>query len=53
VTLGDDAVHVLTANQDLVLVSGLKDPQGIIFDAGGNLIVTDSGNHRLLKVLIH
>jgi len=55
VTLGDDAVHVLTAgtNQDVLLVSGLNNPQGIIFDAGGNLIVTDSGNHRLLKVAIH
>lgn len=53
ITLGDDAVHVLTANRDVILVSGLKDPQGIIFDTNGNLIVTDSGNHRLLKVLIH
>lgn len=55
VTLGDDAVHLLTAgtNQDVVLVSGLKDPQGIIFDVDGNLIVSDSGYHRLLKVLIH
>jgi SMP-30/gluconolaconase/LRE-like protein len=53
VTLGDDAVHVLTANQDVILVSGLNNPQGIIFDADGNLIVTDSGTRRLLKVLIH
>ena len=53
VTLGDDAVHVLTANRDQILVSGLNDPQGIIFDRDGNLIVTDSGNRRLLKVLIH
>jgi sugar lactone lactonase YvrE len=53
VTLGDDAVHVLTSNQDLILAGGLNNPQGIIFDAGGNLIVTDSGNHRLLRILIH
>ena len=54
-TLGDNAIHVLTADthQDLILVNGLNQPQGIIFDATGNLIVTDSGNHRLLKVLIH
>jgi serine/threonine-protein kinase len=55
VTLGDNAIHLLMAgtNQDLVLVSGLNQPQGIIFDSTGNLIVTDSGNHRLIKVLIH
>jgi sugar lactone lactonase YvrE len=53
VTLGDDAVHVLTANQDIILVSGLNNPQGIIFDRDGNLIVTDSGGRRLLKVVIH
>lgn len=55
VTLGDDAIHLLMAgtNQDVILVSGLNQPQGIIFDRDGNLIVTDSGNHRLLKVLIH
>lgn len=55
VTLGDDAVHVITAGtgQDVVLANDLKDPQGIIFDADGNLIVTDSGNHRLLRLIIH
>jgi sugar lactone lactonase YvrE len=55
VTLGDGAVHLLTAEtkQDVILVSGLNNPQGIVFDRDGNLIVTDSGNHRLLKVLIH
>jgi sugar lactone lactonase YvrE len=54
ITLGDDAIHLLTADtkQDIVLVSGLDQPQGIIFDKDGNLIVTDSGNHRLLKILI-
>jgi sugar lactone lactonase YvrE len=55
ITLGDDAVHVLTprTHQDVILISGLNNPQGIIFNLDGNLIVTDSGNHRLLKVLIH
>ncbi len=51
--LGDNAIHVFTANQDVILVGNLKEPQGLIFDAEGNLIVTDPGNHRLLKVLIH
>ena len=54
-TLGDNALHVLTAQnkEDIVLVSGLADPQGLIFDLDGNLIVTDSGHRQLLKVLIH
>jgi sugar lactone lactonase YvrE len=53
--LGDNALHVLTARnkEDIVLVSGLADPQGLIFDLDGNLIVTDSGHRQLLKILIH
>lgn len=53
--LGDNAIHVITAQskEDIVLVSGLADPQGLIFDLDGNLIVTDSGHHQLLKVIIH
>jgi sugar lactone lactonase YvrE len=55
VTIGDNAVHVITAQnkEDVILVDGLIDPQGIIFDREGNLIVTDSGHHQLLKILIH
>lgn len=55
VTLGDNAIHLLKGgtNEDVILVSNLNQPQGIIFDRDGNLIVSDSGNHRLLKVLIH
>jgi sugar lactone lactonase YvrE len=53
--IGDNAIHVITAEnkQDVILVNGLIDPQGIILDLDGNLIVTDSGNHQLLKILIH
>ena len=53
--LGDNAVHVITAQskEDIVLVRGVADPQGLIFDLDGNLIVTDSGHRQLLKVLIH
>lgn len=55
ITLGDDAVHLISAglSQDMVLVGGLSDPQGIIFDLDGNLIVTDPGHHALVKVIIH
>jgi sugar lactone lactonase YvrE len=55
ITLGDDAIHVITVQnkEDVVLISGLVNPQGLIFDLDGNLIVTDSGHHQLLKVIIH
>jgi len=55
ITLGDDAIHVITAQnrEDIVLVSGLANPQGMIFDLDGNLIVTDSLHHQLIKVVIH
>jgi len=54
-TLGDGAIHFIAAGTgaDVVLVSGLSSPQGIVFDLDGNLIVTDSGHHQLLKVIIH
>lgn len=55
VTLGDNAIHLLKAgtSEDVILVNNLNQPQGIIFDKDGNLIVTDSGNHRLLRIIIH
>lgn len=55
VTLGDNAVHLLAAgsSQDVVLVSGLSSPQGMSFDSDGNLIITDTGHHELVKVSIH
>lgn len=54
-TLGDNAIHFISGamHEDVILASGIIDPQGIIFDADGNLIVTDSGNHRLIKLIIH
>jgi hypothetical protein len=53
--MGDDAIHMITVQnkEDVVLVSGLTDPQGFIFDMDDNLIVTDSGHHQLFKVIIH
>ena len=55
VTLGDNAVHYIsgTTHQDAVLTRQVGGPQGIIFDADGNLIVADPGNHRLIKLVIH
>jgi sugar lactone lactonase YvrE len=54
-TLGDGAIHFISANtnRDTVLVNGLLDPQGIIFDADGNLVITDAGHHQLDKLIIH
>ncbi len=55
VTLGDNALHMIAAGggQDVVLVGGLRSPQGLIFDRDGNLIITDPGHHQLLKAIIH
>jgi sugar lactone lactonase YvrE len=55
VTLGDNAVHFIseTTHQDAILASQILDPQGLIFDSDGGLIVTDPGNHRLIKLVIH
>jgi len=54
-TLGDGAIHLIAANtnHDTILVNGLPDPQGLIFDADGNLIITDAGHHQLVKLIIH
>jgi streptogramin lyase len=54
-TLGDGAIHMIStaANRDTVLISGLIDPQGIIFDADDNLIIADAGHHRLVKLISH
>jgi sugar lactone lactonase YvrE len=53
-TLRDNAIHMISAatNQDSILVRGLALPQGIIFDADGNLVVSDPGHHRLIKIVI-
>ena len=55
VTLGDNAVHFIsgTTHQDAILTGQVSDPQGISFDTDGNLVVTDPGNHRLVKLVIH
>ena len=54
-TLGDGAIHFISANanRDAILVNGLLDPQGIVFDTDGNLVITDAGHHQLDKLIIH
>ena len=54
-TLGDNAIHLISfaTKQNSILISDIIQPQGIIFDSDGNLIVTDPGNHRLIKLIIH
>jgi sugar lactone lactonase YvrE len=54
-TLGDNAIHLITSGtrEDKLFTVQLGSPQGILFDTDGNLIVTDPGNHRLLKLVIH
>jgi sugar lactone lactonase YvrE len=54
-TLGDGAIHLIStaANRDTVLINGLIDPQGIIFDQAGNLIIADAGHHQLDRLILH
>lgn len=54
-TLGDGAVHLISeaTKQDTILVSGLINPQGLILDLDGNLVVADAGHHQLVKLVIH
>ena len=55
VSLGDNAIHLIMkgTSQNTTLATRLGGPQGIIFTVDGNLIVTDPGNHRLIKLIIH
>jgi sugar lactone lactonase YvrE len=52
--LVDGAVHRIAAGTgaDSVVVRGLGQPQGIAFDTQGNLLVTDPGNHRLVRITV-
>ena len=54
-TLGDNAIHLISSatGQDSILIQGLISPQGMAVDGDGNLLVTDPGNHRLIKLIIH
>jgi sugar lactone lactonase YvrE len=54
-TLKDGAVHRIDAGSgaDTIIARGMGDPQGLVADAQGNLLVTDSGQHRLVLIRIH
>ena len=53
-TLADRAVHWIdpVTGQDRVLVQGLGQPQGLAFDASGNLLVADTGLHQILRIVL-
>jgi sugar lactone lactonase YvrE len=52
--LVDGAVHRIAAETgvDSVVASGLDQPQGIAFDTQGNLLVSDTGHHRLVRITL-
>jgi DNA-binding beta-propeller fold protein YncE len=54
-TLGDGAVHLISAvtSQGTILAGGFINPQGLILDLDGNLVVADAGHHQLVKLVIH
>jgi sugar lactone lactonase YvrE len=54
VTLGDNAVHCLLAGTgtDTIVARGLGQPQGILFDTDGNLIVAEPGYRRIVKIVV-
>ena len=52
ITLHDNALHWITAGRDTILLKGLHQPEGVIFDAEGNLIITEEEAGKLLKVII-
>jgi sugar lactone lactonase YvrE len=54
-SIGDNAVYEIMAgtNKSFVLASGLAGPQGLALDVSGNLVVSEPGNYRLVKIVIH
>jgi len=51
-TLGDNAIHELDAQgQQLSMMSGLNQPQGIALDGADNLYYTESGRGRIGRVV--
>jgi streptogramin lyase len=54
-SIGDGSIHLIrsASDKDEILMGGLSSPQGVILDNDGNLVVTDPGHHRLVKIIIH
>lgn len=52
-TLGDGAIHWIEAGtgRESLWADDFASPQGLAFDAQGNLVVSDPGRHRLVKLL--
>ena len=54
ISISEGTVHLVSAagEPDLVIVSGLSSPQGICFDAHGDLVVAEAGKNRLVRLQI-
>src|SRR5262249_23226964 len=54
ITTGDNALYHIDASTGAtqVLLSGMSGPQGIIFDADGNLVISEPGHGRIVKVVL-
>lgn len=52
-TLLDGAVHCLSSatGTDAIVARGFGQPQGLLLDTDGNLIVTDPGHGRIVKII--
>lgn len=52
-SLGEGTVHVINASngQDNIFWQGLAGPQGLIVDSDGNIIVAESGMHRIVALI--
>lgn len=53
-SLGGDIVRIDPASGKVtVLLSGLKLPQGLNLDNQGNLVITDTGRNKIIRLIIH
>jgi serine/threonine-protein kinase len=53
-SLGDDSIRMIDARDGTVrLVASIRNPQGIILDVSGNLVVAEAGLNRIVRLTIH